>query len=217
MAAIERVLLIRHGQTDWNMLGRWQGTLPVGLNDEGRVQAQRLASALAGRPIKTIISSDLPRALDTAKAIGEIAGIEPQIDLRWREFNLGVFQGLTHAEITTQFATEWAAYQADHWHYVIPNGESRTLLQNRIHGAWLDALDGALGPEVAIVSHGGSLKMLLIKLFKEIVPDMEAVHLGNTSVTTLERTAQGWHLAEIASMTHLATMAAEGSGEASGS
>lgn len=216
MTAIERVLLIRHGQTDWNMLGRWQGTLPVGLNDEGRTQAGLLAAALASRPIRTIISSDLPRALDTAAAIGEVVGVQPQIDLRWREFNLGIFQGHTREEIVATFGPQWAAYQADHWHYVIPEGESRTDLQNRVHQAWQDMLATAVGPEVAIVSHGGSLKMLLIKLFSDIVPDMDSVHLANTSVTVLERGAHGWHLAEIASTTHLSVPTAEGSGEASG-
>ena len=71
MTQIERLLLIRHGQTDWNVDGRWQGTIPTGLNDIGRTQAQALATYLARRQIGSIYSSHLPRAIDTAKAIGD--------------------------------------------------------------------------------------------------------------------------------------------------
>ena len=95
MIPIERVLLIRHGQTDWNANGRWQGILPIGLNDVGRTQAETLAIYLARRPIGSIYCSPLPRALDTARALGQAVGVVPEVDERLQEFNLGVFQGLT--------------------------------------------------------------------------------------------------------------------------
>lgn len=130
---IEHVLLIRHGQTDWNVDGRWQGTLPIGLNDTGRTQAQALAAYLAKRQIGSIYSSDLPRALDTALAIGEAVGVTPQTDARLQEFNLGVFQGLTRQQINQQYPNEWREFEADYWNYSVTNGKSRRTLQTRAH------------------------------------------------------------------------------------
>jgi len=202
---IERVLLVRHGLTDWNLSGRWQGYEPVALNDEGWAQARMLADSLRGRPIRTIVSSDLPRAFQTASAIGEVVGVQPGADERWREFHLGIFQGLTRDEMIAKYPNEWEAFNADYWDYVIPGGESRRMMQERVFSAWEDAVATGIGPELVIVSHGGSLKMLLLKLFPD-VPDLDAAHLGNTSVTTIERIEAGWRLAAIASVDHLVVL-----------
>jgi probable phosphoglycerate mutase len=210
---IERVLLIRHGQTDWNVQGRWQGYEPVALNDEGRTQAKMLAGAMRGRPVGTIVSSDLPRAFETASAIGMVFGIQPHTDERWREFNMGIFQGNTRDEIIRKFPDEWHGFQANYWDFLIPSGESRRIMQERIYNAWLSLLESAVGPEVVVVSHGGSLRMLLLRLFPDS-PELDSVHLGNTSVTTLERASHGWYPAQIASVAHLTVVSNDGSGEA---
>lgn len=200
--ALERVLLIRHGQTDWNVTGRWQGTIPVGLNAEGREQARSLAAHLRGRPIRTVMSSDLPRAFDTAAALAAVVGVEAQADERLREFAMGVFQGNTRVEIETNLAAEWAGFRADYWDYQIPQGESRRDLQNRVYAAWLDLVAQAPGPEAALVSHGGSIRVLLMRLF----PGDERVqhtHIDNTSVTMLEKDGTGWQLLELNAVDHL--------------
>lgn len=202
---IERVLLIRHGQTDWNMEGRWQGCLPVPLNDIGRAQARALGDYLRGRPIRAVYSSDLPRALETASLIGAPLGISPTPDERLREFHLGVFAGYRRDELVRLYPTEWEAFQTDRWNYVIPQGESRRALQARMYDAWQDITSNGHGPEVALVSHGGGLSLLLQKLFGE-TPELQNVRLENTSVTTIERDGDGWRLAEIAAVTHLATI-----------
>jgi broad specificity phosphatase PhoE len=201
--AIERVLIIRHGQTDWNIEGRWQGTKPVPLNAEGWTQARAVAHALCDRPIHTIISSDLSRALQTATAIGELVGVQPQTDERWREFNLGIFQGHTRAELIERYPQEWQMFETDYWNYLIPDGESRRQLQERVVRAWEDAVATSIGPEVVIVSHGGAIKMLLLKLFADTVPDLDAAHFGNTSISTIEYNQPHWQLTEIASVRHL--------------
>lgn len=211
---IERVLLVRHGQTDWNVQGRWQGYEPVPLNEKGRTQARALAGAMQGRPVGTIVSSDLSRAFETASAIGDVLGVQPRPDERWREFNMGIFQGNTRDEIMRKFPDEWRAFHSDYWDFHIPSGESRRMMQERIYAGWQALLDSAVGPEVVVVSHGGSLKMLLLRLFPDL-PEFEALHLGNTSVTTLERAVHGWHLAQVASVEHLAVASSDGAGEAS--
>ena len=199
---IERLLLIRHGQTDWNVEGRWQGTIPIGLNDIGRTQARALATYLAHRQIGSIYSSHLPRAFDTAKAIGDTIGVIPQTDERLQEFNLGVFQGLTRDEIKQRYPNEHRDFEADYWNYVIANGESRRALQNRAHDVFQHIVANATGSEVAIVSHGGTIRMLLHRLF-EGAPELNHFHIENTSLTTLVKENDHWHLHELAAVPHL--------------
>ena len=102
---VERVYLIRHGQTAWNVDGRWQGFEPVPLNSMGLAQARMLASSLCA-PISAIYTSDLQRAVQTAEALAHGRGLTPQTDIRLREFNLGIFQGLTNEEIHARYPQE---------------------------------------------------------------------------------------------------------------
>lgn len=202
---VERVLLIRHGQTDWNMEGRWQGCLPTPLNTIGKAQARALGEYLRGRPIGAIFSSDLSRAYDTAALVGAALGLKPIPDERLREFNLGIFQGYRREELAAMYPAEWEAFHADRYNYVVPQGESRRALQERMYAAWLDIIANGHGPEVALVTHGGALGLLLEKLFGD-APELRSVRFENTSVTTVERAGEGWRLAEVAVATHLDTL-----------
>jgi broad specificity phosphatase PhoE len=202
MVKIERVLLVRHGQTDWNVQGRWQGFEAVPLNSDGWGQARALGRYLSGRPVSAIFSSDLPRAWQTATAIGEAVGVEPQPEPLWREFNLGIFQGYTRDESAITYPAEWQAFQADYWDYRIPNGESRRELQARSYRAWERLLAAKAGPEVVVVSHGGTLKMLLLRLFPDY-PNLQSVSIANTSLTIVEGGGGHWELAAVSTTPHL--------------
>lgn len=196
------VYLIRHGESDWNVARRWQGFAPTGLNDAGRRQAQALADFLRGQPIHAVYSSDLPRALETARILGAALGVTPQVDTRWREINVGVFQGLTTAEAEQHYPAELAAWRADRPDYRVPNGESRRELQDRAAAAWQDVTAGAGGGAAAVVSHGGTIRLLLHRLFGPEVFDGRP--LPNTSITTLARAADGgWALAGAGETPHL--------------
>jgi glucosyl-3-phosphoglycerate phosphatase len=96
---IRRLVMLRHGQTEWNAGSRMQGQLDTDLTDLGRAQAVAAAEVLAKRQPLLIISSDLRRALDTATALGERTGLPVGIDTRLRETHLGDWQGLTHLEV----------------------------------------------------------------------------------------------------------------------
>lgn len=198
----QTVLLIRHGETDWNAEGRWQGFARTDLNAVGRTQAEALAAYLRDRPIRAVISSDLPRTLQTAQPLASALGLEPQTDTRWREINLGVFQGLTFAEMQKHYPQELAARNADLWGYTYPRGESRRDLQNRAFDAWQSVLSETEGPEVAVISHGGTIKTLLWKLFGEGDARVD-VHIPNTSITTIDIDTNHWHLREMAATPHL--------------
>jgi broad specificity phosphatase PhoE len=194
------------------MDGRWQGNIPIALNAEGHEQAHRLAAHLSTRSIAAIYSSDLPRAMETAVAIATPRAMQPRLDVRWQEINLGIFQGNTRQEMEMRFPAEWQAFHDQYWDYVVPNGESRRLFQDRLYAAWQQVLTDDLGPEVAVVTHGGAIRMLLLKLFPDD-PRLTNLHIENTSVTTLDRTEQGWVLTTLTDAAHLASHADDERGE----
>ncbi len=203
--AVERVHLIRHGQTAWNAEGRWQGFEATSLNQEGCAQARALAAAWK-RPLSAIYSSDLPRAFETAAALGEALGMMPVIDERLRETHLGIFQGKTSAEIRLSHPVEFETMQSLEMDFCVPSGESKRQTQARCYHVFCEILDKESGPEVAIVSHGGTLKYLLYKLFGQ-TDELVRSYLPNTSVTTIERRGDDWHLVELAATPHLVTLA----------
>ena len=96
---IRRLVMLRHGQTDFNAGNRMQGQLDTELSDLGRDQAVAAAEVLAKRQPLLIVSSDLRRALDTATTLGERSGMPLQVDARLRETHLGDWQGMTHIEV----------------------------------------------------------------------------------------------------------------------
>lgn len=199
---LERILLIRHGETDWNAARRWQGFAETELNVSGHAQAQALARYLAGRPITALYTSDLLRAQQTAAAVGAALKLIPQVDERWREIHVGGFQGLTTAEVEQRFPGQLAARQADLWGFAHPDGESWRDLQARAYTAWQAVVETAPGPEAAVFSHGGTIKALLGRLLGEDDPRL-ATGLANTSLTEFIRQHGSWELARMAETPHL--------------
>ncbi len=201
--SVRRAYLIRHGQTAWNLAGRWQGFESVPLNETGIAQARALADYWQ-QPLDALYSSDLSRAWQTAQSLGSKLSLVPTVDPRLREHNLGIFQGMTMDEIDVRYPDHLAAMRADYFGFLIPNGESRRQLQDRAFTAFTD-ITAQSDDAVAIVSHGGTLKVLLLRLFGEL-PDLRAAHIDNTSITTLERTGSGWRLVELAATPHLSQL-----------
>jgi broad specificity phosphatase PhoE len=100
---VTKLLLVRHGETDWNRDGRWQGGSDTRLNDLGREQARALAEQLDG-DIDVLYSSDLARARETAEIVAAKLGLEVRLDPRLRERGFGSWEGLTMPEIEERFA-----------------------------------------------------------------------------------------------------------------
>ena len=157
-----RIVLIRHGETAWNAERRLQGHLDIDLNDEGRRQAQALAGALAGEHFDVLVSSDLARAAQTAKALGESRDQPLYIDGRLRERCYGGFEGLLYAEIEAHFPKEFAAWQARDVDAELPPGQNRgeTFRQfyDRVVPAILGWAEDNPGKSLALVAHGGVLE-----------------------------------------------------------
>jgi 2,3-bisphosphoglycerate-dependent phosphoglycerate mutase len=176
--------LIRHGETDWNAGGRVQGNTDVPLSERGRAQAEELAARLSDWPIGALYSSDLRRALDTARPLAASLGLEPIVDPILRERSFGVFEGLLDSEVEARL-DDSAAFWRD------PDtrpdgGESRREVWNRIVG-FLDALlEAPPANEIAIVTHGGPIRLAAAYLAREEIESMTWRAVANVSVTTVE-------------------------------
>ena len=107
------LLLVRHGQTDWNEQHRYQGQTDIPLNDTGREQASTVVPRMKAYDIDAVYASDLKRARETAEIVSRETGVEVRSDPRLRELSFGVFEGLTFDEIGEQWPDELSAWIAD--------------------------------------------------------------------------------------------------------
>ena len=155
-----RIIAIRHGETDWNLATRIQGQLDVGLNRNGRWQAERVAEALADEHFDAVYSSDLARAHDTALGLARNAGLEVRSDRGLRERGFGAFEGLTYAEIEQRFpdaARCWRQREAD---FGPAGGETLRAFCDRAVGSVAALAARHRGQHIAVVAHGGVLDAL---------------------------------------------------------
>ncbi|MFV0681068.1 histidine phosphatase family protein [Ottowia sp.] len=183
-----RILAIRHGETAWNVGSRVQGHLDIGLNDTGRAQADQLARALAERdPIDHIYSSDLVRALDTARAVSAQTSAPITTTSNLRERCFGDLQGHTFAEIAAQSpgeAERWRRRDPD-WTPAGQGGESLTAFRTRVLTT-LNALAAQhLGQCMAVFTHGGVLDVLYRAATGLGLQHARTWQIGNTAINRL--------------------------------
>lgn len=198
---IETLLLIRHGQTDYNKQLRMQGALPVPLNAAGRAQAHSLAVHLADCGIGAIYSSPMSRAMQTAQILAEHLGQEPVPDARLGEIAFGCFEGMSWTQAATQYPEASRRWHAGYLAYRVPGGESRLDVQRRMRAAWDDILRADAASTVAVVGHGSAIAIFLGSLFA-VLPEKR---LHNTSITTLKRRGDIWEIAGFGETPHLQT------------
>jgi probable phosphoglycerate mutase len=148
---------VRHGETDWNVEKRLQGQLDVPLNAVGRAQARAVARSLAAEHFSAIYSSDLSRAMDTARAIAEGLGLTVRASPSLRERHFGVYQGLTQDEARQSDPEGYARYRGREPDHVIPGGESLKHLAERITASLTELALAHSGETILLVSHGGVL------------------------------------------------------------
>jgi broad specificity phosphatase PhoE len=152
-----KVLLVRHGATEWNTNKRAQGMADIELNDEGRLQALDTAQQLGDLDIKAIYSSDLKRAVDTARAIADVKGLEVHLDPDFREIDQGEWTGLEVAEIKERWPELWGPAR----HYSTrPGGESPQQVRERALRGLKRVVKEHPDDLVVIVSHGGTIRWL---------------------------------------------------------
>ncbi|HEY8314607.1 MAG TPA: histidine phosphatase family protein [Candidatus Baltobacteraceae bacterium] len=156
--------LVRHGATDWNRDGRFQGQSDIPLNEEGRAQAQALARVLGGERFDAVVSSDLSRAYDTARAIAAKSGIVVERDSRWREFAFGTWEGLKWGQIVERYPNLARESGMKPAYYTPDGGESFDEVCSRVGAALASLREGARA-RVLVATHAGALHAALRALF----------------------------------------------------
>ena len=195
-----RIVLVRHGQTEYNRESRWQGSgTDVPLNAAGRAEAGRVATSLAerfGASVAAIYTSDLERARGTARILAARFGLEAIDEPGLRELSHGRWEGLTHAEVEARWPEEHAAYQADPYDVRRGGGDSYEDLERRLWPA-LDAMaDRHRGERVVAVSHGGPIRLALSKILARPLTDRDTLGVVNGSWFEVSRSPGGWALVQ---------------------
>lgn len=185
---IRRLVMLRHGQTEFNAGNRMQGQLDTELSDLGRDQAIAAAEVLAKRQPLLIVSSDLRRALDTAVSLGERSGVPVEVDARLRETHLGDWQGMTHVEVDAAAPGARLAWRNDA-RWAPHGGESRVDVAARGMPLMKELVSsqsewGSDDPErpVVLVAHGGLIAALTAALLELPVDNWPVLGgMGNAS------------------------------------
>jgi len=186
--------LVRHGATALNAQRRFQGQSDVPLSDEGRLQAARVAARLRDEPIERIYTSDLQRAVQTARAIAAPHGLDPSKDERLREFAFGAWEGLTWAEI---LAARPHLSEAN-WHhaqlYAPEGGENFDAVCARVRSFCEELLAARESRRVAAVTHAGTLHALLRVLDLPESQQAVPVNFFPASITRVRNDGRHWQL-----------------------
>lgn len=200
------VYLIRHGETDWNTNGRWQGHTDIPLNTRGFKQARLLARRLKrqGVHFNVIYSSDLTRAYQTAWEIGSAMNEPVELLPALREIDLGLWSGMTRDDIKRQYPDEFARLERGE-DVRRGGGETLTDLRERVTQVIEAIVRQHHGETLAFVSHGGPVRMMLRYVCEKFdMSRQPCPHIGNTSINILHHhTAKGWNLVSCNDMHHL--------------
>ena len=159
------IYLARHGETEWNRIGRWQGATDIPLSETGRAQARLLAETLRDRRIGRVHASHLSRALETAQIIATRLGLpQPTVDRRLCERGYGAFEGLTREECAQQFPGVWERYLADR-RAVAPGAEPQAAVVERITTAMTEIATATWAhpgsDAILVISHGGAIRSFI--------------------------------------------------------
>jgi broad specificity phosphatase PhoE len=185
-----RLILVRHGVTDWNREGRWQGRLDPPLSDDGRREARLVAARIAAddglRPAR-IVSSTLERASQTAAIIGEAVSVAVEPEPRLMEIGAGEWEGHTHDELEATDGERYRAWRSATSGVRPPGGEPIEEAVARVRRL-LGELGTGPGPwPLLLVSHGGILRILANVLFELPGSWMWSLDVDNASVSAASR------------------------------
>ncbi|MCC7485009.1 MAG: histidine phosphatase family protein [Burkholderiales bacterium] len=197
------LIVIRHGETEWNRERRMQGTTDTRLSELGREQADALGRRLAGRDFAALYSSDLARARDTALAISGHTGREVVVDARLKERRFGIFEGLLAAEIRARYPEEHARFASPDPDYKVPGGESASAFTARCLGCLAEIAGRHAGAEVVVVTHGLVLDSLYRAAHGLPHGEPRPLPLVNASVNIFERFGGAWRMHSWGDVSHL--------------
>ena len=199
-----KLLLVRHGETDWNLQGRSQGHTDIPLNDNGIRQAKCLAERLRGIEITGAYCSDLVRARVTAETVlAGRDGMTAIVDPRLRELGLGVWEGLHATEIASRYQREREEWVSSPSSFRISGGETLVEVQARMDSAFDAILSSHDEGTVLVVSHGYALITWICGVLGLHLDRFRHIWLDPTGVSEVIRMGERWILRGLNDRSHL--------------
>lgn len=179
------IIIIRHGETEWNKTGRFQGHSDVPLSAEGRAQAEALGRNLVVDHVDAIYASDLTRAMETAAPLAARFGLPVIPDVQLRELNFGAWEGRNFNDVNAENPNAMKNFYTDPEQADIPESEPFPAFQRRVAGSVREIVARERGKRIVIVSHGASIRILLADILS--MPIRSIWHLSqlNTAVNKI--------------------------------
>lgn len=178
-----RLILIRHGQTDWSCQRRYCSLSDIGLNEKGKAQARKLLERLEKERIDKVYSSDARRAIQFAKMVFRNRVIKECA--AFREMNFGVLEGLTHEEIMDKYPKIYREWLSTPNKTVIPEGESLNALAKRTAEALRKLLSSNNDKTIAILTHAGPIKVILCNILNLDLKEIWQIKVDLASISMI--------------------------------
>lgn len=214
-SGVARLLIVRHGATANNAEGRFTGQSPAPLSPLGVRQVEALAARLREAPVDTIVSSDLPRAQETARALAAGRGCELTLDADLREVSLGDWEGLTAAEARLRDPELFREWRDDALRLAPPHGETVEQLATRVRRAWSRWVEESGSISTTLwVTHGGVISVILCDALGLPLSQRRLFRRDNASITEIAMERGGLVIARINDIAHLESLGSTGLVEA---
>lgn len=181
-----KIVIVRHGQTNWNIEGKWQGHSDIPLNTTGVQQAAQAAEQLKNERIDHVYSSDLSRAIETARTINQHHQKQIWTDARLREQNLGRWEGIYHKDIQKIYPDEWEAFTKNPASTEIVGGESVGQLSKRVKDVFTEIAERHPNERVLVVAHGLAIAVFLCHIQGKPLEDAYHLIIDNATPVFIE-------------------------------
>ena len=201
-----KVALVRHGETEWNKLGKFLGQLDIGLNPRGLAQARETALAMAAWGHTVVYASPLARTMQVAQEISKLDEV-PVVPVEGlKELDLGDVEGVNGEEMRSLWPGVYAAWREHPATVVMPNGESLAQLQDRAWGAWVELeANHSENDTLVVVSHNFAIRTIVAKLLGMPLSNFHRMVLGLSSISVIESDQRGRRLLSYNSTCHLSS------------
>ena len=200
---ITTLVLIRHGETEWNRDGRIQGHLDSALTTIGIAQAEACAMRLQTENLEQVIASDLPRVKHTADILVAGRNLPIQFGPEFRERAYGIGEGMTFAELDAIHPEMYSSLRTTDPDFTVEGGESRRQFHDRIIRAMWQVVADHSGKRILVVTHGGVLGVIYRWLYKLPIATAYKVEIPNVAYNRVSFCGGVWTLEAWADVDHL--------------
>ena len=199
-----RLVLVRHGETEWNTQQRYQGHQAIPLNDHGRWQAAQAAERLIDYAVQAVYASDIARAWETATIIGEVLQLPVQPLTDFREINDGLWAGRTPTELDDLYPDHMSEYRAAPATTQRLQGESYAQVQQRMWTGFMALAERHAQQTVVAVSHGGAIRALVCALLEAPLEHWKRLWIENGAFVEIVAHSDGyWRIMRLNDVAHL--------------